>query len=99
VTKKNNVYLTKSAQEDIEHVFDYIADDSINNATYLITDLEEKICSLENFPKRNSLIPENEFFETDYRHLIYKNYRIIYRTVENSVYVLRIIHGAKLLKL
>ena len=56
-----------------------------------------------NFKKSNksteSLISENEYFGTDYRHLIHKKYRIIYRLLENSVFILRIVHGAKLLEL
>ncbi len=91
--------LTRRAQEDLEHIFYYIANDSLDNASKFIVDPEEKIYSLENFPNRNPLIPENLYFGTEYRHLIYKNYRIIYRIFENSVYILRIVHGTKLLRL
>lgn len=99
MTKKYDVYLTKSAQVDIEQIFDYISDDSLTNAVSFISEIEQKVFSLENHPNRNPLIPENEFFEASYRHLIYKKYRIIYRISESSVFVLRIVHGAQLLKL
>jgi len=97
--KKYEVNLTRHAQEDLEHIFDYIAADSINNASNFIVELEKSVYSLEHLPNRNPLIPENEYFGTDYRHLIYKKYRIIYRVLENSVFILRIIHGAKLLEI
>ena len=72
---------------------------SVDNAVSFLLELEKKVYSLDTFPERQPLIPENEFFGTEYRHLIYKKYRIIYRIKERSVYVLRIIHGAKLLQI
>jgi addiction module RelE/StbE family toxin len=96
VTKKYQVNLTQQAQNDLEQIFYYIAADSINNAANFVLQLEKKVASLEIFPDRHPLIPENEFFGTDYRHLIYKKYRIVYRIVKKSVFVLRIFHGAKL---
>jgi len=99
VTKKYQVNLTQQAQNDLEQIFYYIADDSINNAANFVLQLEKKVYALEKFPDRNPFIPENEFFGTDYRHLIYKKYRIVYRIVEKSVFILRIFHGAKLLNL
>ena len=99
MTKKYQVNLTQQAQNDLEHIFYYIADDSINNATNFILQLEKHVYSLEDLPYRNPLIPENEFFGTDYRHLNYKKYRIIYRITENSVFILRVIHGAKILNI
>jgi len=99
VIKKYQVRVTQQAQDDLEQIYYYIADDSVNNATNFLLQLEKKIYSLEAFPDRNALIPENEFFGTDYRHLIHKKYRIVYRIAETSVYILRIFHGAKLLNL
>ena len=98
MTKKYQVNLTEQAQNDLEHIFYYIAADSFNNAANFVLELEEKVYSLETFPKRHPLIRENEFFGTDYRHLIYKKYRIVYRIIDNSVFILRIIHGANPLK-
>ncbi len=99
VAKKYPVNLTQQAQHDLEQIFYYIADDSVNNAINFILQLEKKVYSLEDFPDRNPLIPENEFFGTDYRHLIYKKYRVVYRIAEKNVFILRIFHGAKLLNL
>jgi len=99
VKKKYQVNLSQQAQNDLEHIFYYIADDSINNAKNFIAQLENKIYSLEEFPYRHPLIPENEFFNTDYRHLNYKKYRIVYRVTEKSVFILRVVNGAKLLKI
>ena len=99
MTKKYEVNLTQQAQDDLEQIYYYIADDSNNNAANFVLQLENKVYSLEMFPDRHPLIPENEFFGTDYRHLIYRKYRIVYRIAEKSVFILRIFHGAKLLNL
>lgn len=99
MTKRYKVNLTQLAQKDLEQIYYYIAADNIINAGNFVLELEKKIYSLETFPERQPLIAENEFFATDYRHLIYKKYRIIYRISEKTVFILRVIHGAMLLKI
>ena len=88
MAKKYRVNLTQQAQNDLEQIFYYIGDDSINNAAKFVLQLEKKVYSLEDFPDRNPFIPENEFFGTDYRHLIYNKFRIVYRIVEKSAFIL-----------
>ncbi len=95
--KKYKVNISRNAQNDLEHIFFYIAEDSINNAKKFILELEKKIYSLDTFPERFALIPENVFFGTSYRHITHKKYRVIYKIAGDSVYILRVIHGAKLL--
>lgn len=99
MAKKYKVNVSFNAQKDLEHIFFYIAEDSINNAKKIILELEEKIYSLDNFPERFALIPENIFFGTNYRHIIHKKYRVIYRIDYNSVQIMRIVHGTKILDL
>ena len=99
MTKRYKVILTQLAQKDLEQIYYYIAADSIKNAKHFVLELEKKIYSLDTYPERQPLITENEFFATDYRHLIYKNYRIIYRISEKAVFILRVIHGAMLLEI
>jgi plasmid stabilization system protein ParE len=50
-------------------------------------------------PTRCEIIPEAEDVGIEYRHLIFGQYRTIFRIVEKSVIVLRVIHGARLLDL
>ncbi len=54
--KKYQVKLTREAQNDLEKIYYYIADDSINNAKNFILQLEEKVYSLETFPLRNRIL-------------------------------------------
>ena len=99
MAKKYKVNISLTAQNDIEHIFFYISEDSINNAKNFLLELEERIYSLDTFPERFAYIPENIFFGTSYRHINHKKYRVIYKIDNNSVYIMRVIHGAKLLDL
>jgi toxin ParE1/3/4 len=98
VTKKYRVISTQHAQKDLEQIYYYIAADSIKNAATVVLELEKKIYSLDTLPDRQPLIAENELFATEYRHLIYKNHRIIYRISEKTVFILRVVHGAMILE-
>lgn len=93
-----NVQITKTAEGDLDEIWDHIALDSINNAINFIDQIEEKIYSLEQFPDRGPFIPENEIIRGEYRHLIHGEYRVIYKVLHNDVFVMRIIHGSRLLK-
>jgi toxin ParE1/3/4 len=48
-------------------------------------------------PRRCSLIPENELLGTRYRHLIIRKYRVVFRISGNTVFILRVVHGSRLL--
>ena len=99
MAKKYKVNISFNAQKDLEHIFFYIAEDSMNNAKNFILELEEKILSLGSMSGRFALIPENIFFGTNYRQITHKKYRVIYKISGNSVFVLRVVQGAKLLDL
>lgn len=97
--KEFKLFITQNAQEDLRHICSYIAEDSISNAKIFVSELEEKINTLATLPERASYIPENLFFGADYRQLIHGKYRIIFRINGENVFVLRVIHGSKLLEL
>ena len=97
--KTYRVLLTRQAQNDLAEIFDYISADSPENAAAFILAIERKVFSLASMPERSPLAPENSLLGTNYRHLVHGNYRLIFRTQGDSVIVLRIIHGARLLQL
>ena len=99
MAKKYKIYISNSAQNDLEHIFFYISADSINNSKKFILELEKRIYSLDRLPERFAYIPENLYFGTDYRHIAYKEYRVIYKIENFSIYILRVIHVSKLLDL
>ena len=94
---KFRVRITRTAERDIEEAWTFIAQDSIEEAEKFVRRLEEQIATLESFPERCPLISENEILGARYRHLLYGSYRTVFRIAGRTVYVLRIIHGARLL--
>jgi toxin ParE1/3/4 len=97
VSRKYRVEITASAETDIAEIWDYISQDNIDSAAAFIQRLEEQIGTLESFPERCPLVPENEFLGTAYRHLLFGNYRTIFKIIGARVIILRVIHGARLL--
>ena len=94
---KFRVSITREAESDIEQAWSCIAQDNPETADKFISRLEEQIETLEIFPNRCALIPENDILGTRYRHMIYGDYRTVFRVAKKTVYVLRVIHGARLL--
>jgi len=97
--KKYRVKITRHAEQDIQEIYSYIRNDNPKAASNFVGELEQQISSLEKFPSRCSVIPEAEELGTAYRHLIYGQYRTIFRISGNTIYILRVIHGARLLNL
>ena len=95
--KKFKVEITKIAEADVAEIWEYIAQDKPEMATAFVLRLEEQVGTLERFPERCPLVPENELLGADYRHLLYGNYRTIFKIVGSRVIILRVLHGARLL--
>ena len=92
---KFRVSITRAAENDIDQAWSFIAQDSPEAADKFIS--EEQIETLEIFPNRCALIPENGILGTRYRHMVYGDYRTVFRVARRTVYVLRVIYGARLL--
>jgi plasmid stabilization system protein ParE len=95
--KKFIVDIAASAEADVSEIWDYIAQDNRDAATAFVLRLEEQIGTLERFPERCPLVRENELLGTAYRHLVYGNYRTIFKIIESKVIIMRVLHGARLL--
>ncbi len=95
--KKFNVDITAAAEADVAEIWGYIAQDNPDAATAFVLRLEEQIGTLERFPERCPLVRENELLGTSYRHLVYGNYRTIFKIIKSRVIILRVLHGARLL--
>ncbi len=91
------VRIARTAERDIEEIWGFIAADNFGAADKFIQRLESHIETLERFPERCPPIAENELLGTHYRHLLLGNYRLIYRIAGKTVFVMRVIHGARLL--
>lgn len=83
---------------ELEGVFDYIALDSRLYAQYTVQNIFKAAEILHTFPESGRHLPE--FPNLPHRELLIGNYRIIYRYTaeEDSVTVVTVIHGSRLLR-
>ena len=95
--RRFKVDITEAAEADVAEIWEYIAQDKPEVAAAFVLRLEEQIDTLEHFPERCPLVPENELLGAAYRHLLYGNYRTIFKIVGTRVIILRVLHGARLL--
>ena len=91
------VQLTDDAARDLEDVCSYIAEhDTPRSADLVLDQVEEAICSLTEFPQRGTYPRELlKFGVREFREILFKPYRIIYRVKENDVHVLVIADGRR----
>ena len=94
---KFRVSITRAAESDIEQAWSFIAQDNPEAADKFMSRLEEEIETLELFPNRCVLIPETEILGTRYRHMVMVTTETVFGVARRTVYVLRVIHGARLL--
>ena len=91
------VLLTDDAAHDLEEIHDYIArHDSISRANHVLERIEKGFASLSESPQRGSCPQELlDVGIREYREVFFKPYRIIYREIEDDVYVLLIADGRR----
>jgi toxin ParE1/3/4 len=89
------VFLTNDAARDLDEIYRYIAlHDSRQKADYVLERFENMFFSLSEFPERGAY--PNELLALgirEYRETFFRPYRIIYRVMDNIVYVLLIADG------
>ncbi len=94
---KYKVLLTDNARKDLEELDAYIAQhDSLKNADYVLDKIEEIILSLEEQPARGTYPKElSSLGIREYREFHFKPYRIIYRIINNSIFIYLIMDGRR----
>lgn len=86
---------TLSAINDLDSIGEYIGSDSKLAAQKLIKKIIDKAQFLAGSPHRGRPIPEN--FSGDYRQILHKSYRIIYRVKKDVIYISSLYHQKRLL--
>ena len=92
-----SVLLTDDAARDLEDLCDYIDfHDVPYQADYVLEQIEKACSSLSEKPHRGAYPKELlSIGVREYRESFFKPYRIIYRVIENNVYVLLIADGRR----
>lgn len=91
------VLLTHDAARDLEMLHEYIAaNDSPQRADYVLEQIGKAFSGLAEFPERGTYPGELlDIGIREYREIYFKPYRIIYRIMDNKVYVLLIVDGRR----
>ena len=91
------VLLTDDAVRDLEEIYDYIeGHDSPARADDVLDRIERAFQGLAEHPQRGSYPRELlDIGIREYREVFFKPYRVIYRTVGATVYVLIIADGRR----
>jgi toxin ParE1/3/4 len=91
------VFLTDDASRDLEELYDYIdTHDVPGNADYVLDQLEKAFTSLAENPERG--VYPKELLAVglrEYREVFFKPYRIVYRIMDHTVYVMLIADGRR----
>ena len=91
------VLLTRGAEDDLESIYDYIAQfDSVANADYVLDQVMEVAESLARMPERGSFPKELLALGIkEYRQVFFKPYRVIYRVMHDQVIVYLVVDGRR----
>src|SRR5690625_2609691 len=90
-----NVELILAAYDDLDHIFDYILLDSHHAAGEVLTRIFTSLRYLEKFPFADTMLIESTLRHYELRMIISDPYIAFYRVIENTVFVYRILHGAR----
>ena len=82
-----------SALNDIESIAEYIARDSVDQASLFVSRIIEMTDRLEEFPQSGRVIPEMN--DERCREIIYGAYRIMYRISKGEIWITGVVHGAR----
>ena len=98
--KKHQVIITFEAEKDILDIYDYIAKkDALQNAEYVLDNLESLILSLEESPERGHYPPELSIQGIkEFKEIIFKPYRAIYEIIGSKVIVHLCVDGRRDMK-
>jgi plasmid stabilization system protein ParE len=89
------IFLSDDALNDLERIVAYIAPHNPVAAERMGNQLLDAALSLKTVPERGRVVPE--FQRPELREIIFRSYRIIYRTnaKDQSLEIVRFWHGAR----
>lgn len=93
---ERRVRWTEAARVDLELIVDFIGADSIENAVAVLDRLEQRAQALRRAAERGRGVPELQVVDVlQYRELIERPWRIIYRIEPDQVIVLAVLDGRR----
>jgi len=87
------VIWSEQALLDVEHIRDYISQDSPAYAQPFIERLLQATKRLPQFPQSGRVMPETN--NPGIREVIYQGYRIVYRLRPDTIEIVMVAHGSR----
>jgi len=94
-TDKYQIRLLSIAEEDFTEIISFIAADNPTAADAIANKIEKNLELLSENPKLGRIPRDEEIRNLGYRYLIVQNYLIFYTVEERTIFVHRILHGAR----
>ena len=94
-TGKYQVRLLSIAEEDFTEIISFIAADNPAAAEEIANKIEKNLGLLSENPKLGRIPREEEIKNLGYRYLIVQNYIIFYTVEGKTIFIHRILHGAR----
>ena len=90
---------TPPAQDDLQAVYDYIANESPHYADIVVDRILQAVARIDRFPESGRIVPELN--RRDIREIIWRSYRIVYRLMQSGAqaHVLTVFRSERLLAL
>ena len=85
------------ARDDLKALVSFIKADSPSYAQTFGLHIQQRVKQLHHFYESGRKVPEDK--RGTYRELIVGNYRVVYRVDEDTVTIVTLIHGARMLRL
>lgn len=85
----------KTAEEDLNEIFDYILNDSPTAAVSILEKFDDSISKLAQNPKLGVVPKDARLKSLGYRMLIIDKYLVFYVIKRRTIQVRRVIHGAR----
>lgn len=92
---KYGIRLLRGAEEDLTEIVTYIAVERPSAAEALATRIEKNLQLLSKNPHLGRIPNDEDLLRLGYRYLVVENYLIFYTIEEQTIYVHRILHGAR----
>jgi len=92
---KSKIRYTRDAVDDLDSIFDYIAEGNRIAAGNMLEKIERTIMSLANNPRMGTVLPAKDLslVESGYRKIIIKPFIVFYRIGKEEIYIARVLHS------
>ena len=90
-----DVRLLRIAEDDLTEIVTYIAADRPTSAEAVAAKIERNLALLSKNPQLGRIPKEEDLARLGYRYLVVDNYLIFYTIEQETIYVHRILHGAR----